>query len=253
MAKLTVDDIEQLKKFRLCVKESHSPLSIDGLDLLDESKLMNYFNRIQTYFPTENKAALGSMFIKRYAFIATIALYSMTILNKLLNVQLNNVSIESEEVNDSIWLPSIRLKFSNASEIHQDRCKRRDELLQSLFKENINLVIQSISKCTKVSKWILWENIAVYIFWMYESLLEDPHFSDQKKKIEDDFYYIVQKAEGKLFGNDHKNPLVRFYNPKVYNEMYQMEIRERTTCCLYYLTNEEKDRCRGCPCFKGSV
>jgi len=249
MVKLTIDELEQLKKYRLNVNKAAPKLSIECLDLLNEEKIKYFFNQMQVYIQTDHKAALGSMFIKRYAFISVIALYSLSNLNKLLNVQLNNVTIYSyEDETNNNWLPFFHLKDITVKDIRQNRNKYRDELLKTLFKNNIDRVIQTVAKCAKVSKWVLWENVAIYIFWLYETLLEDPSVVEQKERINKDFLYIVQRADGKLFGQMNQNPLSRFYRPKAYNEKYQMEIRERMTCCLYYLTNKEGNRCKSCPC-----
>ena len=86
---------------------------------------------------------------------------------------------------------------------------------------------------TKQSKLILWDNIAIYLFWLYETVLPKNRRT-QKYRIEpkEDFDYLISEAPETLFGNEHTNPIKRYYHKKVYIEDLQEEVRVRTTCCF---------------------
>lgn len=242
------DEIQQLKKFRLCEQSSPSDLSIAVSDLLDKEKLQNFLSKLQDTIDAPDKAVTASMFLKRYGFFAVLSLYSMTILDKQLNVSCENVSIETEFNNEiSVWLPNFRLTSLECDSPLENRQQWRDKYLNSLFSEHIHLVIDVLSREAKISKFILWENIAIYIFWLYDMLLEDEQFNKHRATIEEDYKYIVETAKGNLFGPYNRNPITRYYTKKMYFPEHDKEIRVRKTCCFYYQTTSQSDHCLTCP------
>ena len=76
--------------------------------------------------------------------------------------------------------------------------------LKEFFSKNIHILIDQLSKVTKQSKLILWENIAIYIFWLYETVLHKirgrRNTESSKEKI---FIISFLKLLKALFGNDH--------------------------------------------------
>lgn len=242
------DEIKQLKNFRLSEQPYPSELSIAVSDLLDKEKLTSYLSKLQETIDAPDQKVTASMLVKRYGFFAVLSLYSMTILNKQLNVSLNNVFIETDENKEiSVWLPNFRLQNLECCVAEDNRMGWRDKYLKSLFSEHIQVIIDVLSRETKISKLILWENIAIYIYWLYEMLLEEERFDMYKTIIEDDFNYVVGNANGYLFGPDNRNPLSRYFSKKTYHTEHDKEIRVRKTCCLYYQTTSQNDHCLTCP------
>ena len=47
----------------------------------------------------------------------------------------------------------------------ENRYEWREKALKEFFSENAHILINQLSKVTKQSKLILWENIAIYRFW----------------------------------------------------------------------------------------
>lgn len=246
MASFTKVQIDKLKDYRLTLDPIDSELSIECQKLLDREALTIYLTRLQQEFQTSKRAVSGSMLLKRYGFLAALALYSMSMWNKMINVTLENVSIQSSYKKD-VWLPNFLLKTLQVNDMEHDRHKKRDELLTVLFRHHFDRVINSVSQAAKISPVVLWENVAIYIFWMYESLRNEDLSNEVKERVKDDFEYVINEAKGELFHANEHNPLTPFYRPKVYESTVNKEIRVRKTCCLYYLTDGGTIRCQSCP------
>ncbi|MFT4412909.1 (2Fe-2S)-binding protein [Fredinandcohnia humi] len=243
-------EINQLKEFRYIDTKFPSELSIQVEDLLKEDRMKRYVANLQKKISAPDKRVAASMFMKRYGFFAVLNLYSMTILNKRLNTSLDNLSLETNDDEEEIWYwnPKFYLKDINTIPAPADtREKWREATIKAIFHDNIHDILEQLAHLTKLSKKVLWENIAIYIFWLYESLLSDPKFVDKISTIKEDFEFIVNQADGQLFGPLSFNPLTRFYRDKVYRPEYDQEIRTRTTCCLYYKITSAGDRCKTCP------
>jgi ferric iron reductase protein FhuF len=243
------DEVEQLKNYRLTEEAYPSDLSISVTELLNKIELNPFLQKLQDILTAPDLKVTASMIAKRYGFFAVLSLYSMTILNKRLNVKIENVSLENNEDKElSVWLPNFRLEDLEVLDTDLNREGWRDDYLGELFSEHIHELVLILSKETKITKLVLWENIAIYIFWLYDMLLEDERFSNIKDRIKEDYLYVVEKAPGHLFGPYNKNPLARYFTPKTYFPEHNKEIRVRKTCCFYYQTTvNQDDHCLTCP------
>ncbi|WP_243387784.1 siderophore-iron reductase FhuF [Bacillus kexueae] len=246
MSTLTIEQWQLLQSFGLTFETVESELSIESIDLLDEQRLNAYLERIKSPLSANKISVCGSLLIKRYGVLAAIGLYSMSMWNKVLNVELTNVSIQSHHQN-GVWSPKLHLKTLTVEELEGNREEKRTEWIIRLFKKHIDPLISAVSKIAKVSPRILWENVAVYILWMYESIPIEQLSCNLKKRVTDDFLFVVEQARGDMFGQYDHNPLTPFAQPKRFNEQVGKEIRMRKTCCLYYKTNDEQIRCQTCP------
>jgi ferric iron reductase protein FhuF len=242
MAELSKKEIESLAKYRLSTEKSVTDHIINGVDLLNPVKLQELFEGgLQIKLNTDNHRVIGSMLIKRYAFLASLALNAMSLFDKGINSAIHNIILQTDE-NDPLWLPKFYFEDQEVTIPAMNRVQWRKAVVQNLFMDNIEKVIMAISKEAKISKLILWENIAIYIFWMYETVLQDPSLPDDTAiQVRDDFQFVVMEAPPQLFGAKARNPLTQFYLPK------QNDIRMRKTCCLFYLTSKNNDRCQTCP------
>ncbi|WP_010676471.1 IucA/IucC family C-terminal-domain containing protein [Bacillus timonensis] len=242
-------EIEQLKEFRLSDRQFRSSLSSPISTLFKDENINLYLEKIQQKISAPDKRVAASMFMKRYGFFAVLNLYAMTILNKRLNVSLSNISLETND-SEELWYWNPKFYFADLQTVpapSQFREKWRDDTVRTIFRENINEVLQTLSTNSGLSKKVLWENISIYVYWLYESVLAKPKFDGQRERILDDFEYLIKKAEGELFGPITWNPLARYFGVKVYRPEYDQNIRTRKTCCLYYKTTSTKERCKTCP------
>ncbi|PLS02630.1 siderophore-iron reductase FhuF [Neobacillus cucumis] len=233
-------ELTQLEKYRF---SSDLPQSFMVKDLLKDEYLKDFLKKLTAILGAPNEKATASIFIKRYAFVAVMSLYTMTAWNKRLDVSLSNIKMESPKTGED-WLPS----FSLVNDKLQpwDGTKRphwRQDIVKSLFAENLELLIRKLEKTVGISRLILWENIAVYLFWLFEKELKD----HPSAHVLDDFNYMLFQAEGGLFGTYKRNPLLRYYGMKTNMVEWNEEVRIRSTCCFSYQLPAGK-RCKTCPC-----
>ncbi|WP_225986105.1 IucA/IucC family C-terminal-domain containing protein [Psychrobacillus glaciei] len=235
--------MDQLRSLRLTTERMHSELSIETTLLLDEQHLKEYVDTIRQRIGAANEKVAASLFMKRYAFLPAIYLYAMTSWNERLNVSYENVSIETDNSKE-IWLPNFHFHNLETEISRSNREKWRTTCIESLFKEHVSPIIELLSHITKVSKLILWENVVVYISWLYEKvLLEDRNSKEIVSRAKEDFHFIISHAPGNLFGDYGVNPISRFYKEDI-----DYDSRRRSTCCYSHLTTN-KQYCSTCPHF----
>jgi len=214
--------------------------SFDVAALMDEVFLKDFLENLSDAIKSPSEKAVASIFIKRYAFLAVMALYAMA-WNKKLNVSLDNVKMEGAEQGKD-WLPGISLKDAAVQDWDgSEHSQWRASVFKDIFANNIDPLISQLEKTVGISKLILWENIAVYIFWLYESELKE------NDRAAEDFRYFISEAEGSLFGRYKLNPMQKYFAEKTYLEEWDTEVRVRKTCCFTYQLPAGK-RCKTCPC-----
>jgi ferric iron reductase protein FhuF len=167
--------------------------------------------------------------------LSVIYLHTMTTCNKRLNISFENVSLETKD-GDELWLPFFYFHHLDVQNLEGNREDWRASSIESLFKEHLSPILNILSNVAKVSKLVLWENIAVYIFWLYETvLLEEEISRNVVKRAEEDFHFILSPTSSKLFGEYSENPLARYYKKEL-----GIRSRKRITCCYSHLTNSSK-------------
>jgi ferric iron reductase protein FhuF len=226
--------------FRLTTTIStDSRFSISSIDLLNEVKCSEYLDKITGLFKSPSRMVTASQFAKRYSFL-TIApsLYAMTMLNKGLDFSVENCHVESTFRDDSTWLPKVRLNDQIVSlpEVG-GRNEWRNQVVKNIFAGNISKVWHSVSKAANIPISILWENTAIYVYWLYEKRIGG----------HEDFQFLLNEAPASLFG-EKRNPLTRFNSPKCEIPTSDQPVRVRKTCCYYYeVSPDKKTYCSSCP------
>ena len=104
----------------------------------------------------------------------------------------------------------------------------------------------SLTQITHIPMATLWENTAIYVYWLYEKRMQEFTDDEHRQLIEDDFHYLLFELDGKLFGCKD-NPLYTYYSKIYQNPLTGSSIRVRKTCCLYYKTKPGNPFCSGCP------
>lgn len=217
-------------------------------DLLDPDISQAYLQKVSHIYETDSTVAAVSMFAKRYAYLVIAAnLYSISYFNKGYNLELENGEMESQ-YHGGAWLPKARLKDWTMTEPAAGRREQwRDEVLERMFAGNLSRVWGALAKLAKVPKSILWENTAIYVYWLYEKNFGAGANPEQRRRLEEDYHYLLHAAPAQLFG-EKRNPLIQFNRPKVTRTGYEQPIRVRKTCCFYYITSDKQDDyCSSCP------
>ncbi|WP_175478156.1 IucA/IucC family C-terminal-domain containing protein [Bacillus sp. UNCCL13] len=248
MSELSKQEQEELSEFRLSFIGDKKE-AIHTVQFLDPLFLKTYLQELSLKIGSPSLKVTASIFMKRYAFLAVIGLFAMSRWDKRIDLSMKNVWLENAS-NSFIWLPAFSL--DNPVAVELDSTTERDEwrksVIDELFSQHISLLIEQLNKVTKISKLILWENIAVYVFWLYETVLSGAGDEERQQMIENDFKFIFTGAGGQLYGQYNHNPLARFNHPKKHFVETNEEIRIRKTCCFSYKLGSSMKRCKTCPC-----
>ncbi len=240
------------QSYRLTTSASeHRELSITCTDLLNPELALPFLQKVGAFWETDSMTATVSLFAKRYAYLTIAAgLYAMSRYNKGLDLSLDNCSLESY-LQGEAWLPKALLMNAEVScPVQGTRAAWRDEVLQRMFADNLAHVWAALSKMCGVSQAVLWENTAIYVYWLYENQFADGASEQERQQIEADYRYLVQEAPAHLFAQ-RSNPLKKFDSPKRVTAVSDTPIRVRKTCCFYYLAADEPDDyCPTCPKLK---
>lgn len=238
---LLVQELTNLEKYRL---RAELQQAFNVADLMDIAYLTDFVKKLSYTIGAPSEKIAASIFMKRYAFIAVISLYTMTANDKKMNVSLKNIQMEeSIQGRGKDWLPLISFKDQTIEDWNgENRQEWRNSIFRDLFANNIYPLIEIFEKTFKISKLILWENIAVYLFWLYETELKD------HSNALEDFRFLIIEAEGNLFGRNLQNPFQKYYTEKRFIESLHEEVRIRKTCCFTYQLDSKPKRCKTCPC-----
>lgn len=243
-SKLTEQEIGELSRFRFTsiLEQKSSVAQINQL-LIDEN-MEHFLEEVKINTKAPDLKVAASVFVKYYAVVVVMHLYALSSWNKRLHFSLDSLYLKNKEL-EGYWLPEYYFENLVAEEFTgEDRDEWRNQAIQHLFHEIISPILIMLAKEAKVSKAILWENIAVYIDWLYEKI-----FDNQENVNFDDYDFLVNQAPGELFGPYQKNPLHRYHTEPVYLSELNESIRIRKTCCFTYLLGEKRTYCQTCPLY----
>ncbi|WP_163098957.1 IucA/IucC family C-terminal-domain containing protein [Peribacillus alkalitolerans] len=234
-----------LTKFRLSTNSDfkNTESYLNSTSLIES--LGANLNEIKVKIGTADDKVAASLLIKRYAFLSVIGLVMMSAFNKKLDYSADNVALV-DHVDKGLWLPQFAFHSMKMQDISEHREEWRRIIVQELFAEHIFELIDVLSKSTKISKLILWENVAVYLFWIYEVLQDMYKESPIKERLSEDFLFILSEDAAVLFGKYHSNPINRYFYKKTNVKLDEEPIRVRMTCCLSNRLSN-KGSCKTCP------
>ncbi|MFA9558123.1 IucA/IucC family C-terminal-domain containing protein [Evansella sp. AB-rgal1] len=250
-ASLSQEELDYLtENFRLTTNQfAEKQYSFLPQSLVDVATCANYLEELTHLLQSPSMKVTASQFSKRYAFLAIApSLYAMSMYNKGLHLDVENCYVESNQ-KDDLWLPRMGLNNMQVS-VPEDgnRNAWRDEVIHSIFANNIAKVWKNIATVANVSLSVLWENTGVYVYWLYEEKMGTLGEMDgsQCSIIQGDLEYLVREASSMLFGEPY-NPLQKFYSPRCKETSSGKMVRERKTCCYYYQMTSTPAYCHSCP------
>lgn len=244
MPQIYRDEIIYLKdNFRFVDYAEEVSTTLD--ELLDEEYLLKYLHEISAHFNTDNIFIIGSQLMKRLAFNVVLPpLYLMTIHRMKLDLDFRKMWIVPNIVGD-LWLPNLYLEDFAVEKIEENEL---EDYLKSLFTK-MNELVEIVTKVTRVPKPNLWENISVYVYWLYETKLKDERFKENADRIKSDFELLIRGLDADAFGGQC-NQLTNFYWGR---RIEEDGTRIRRTCCFYYGANSGRKTCTTCPHTEESV
>ncbi|WP_456273433.1 IucA/IucC family C-terminal-domain containing protein [Bacillus sp. AK031] len=248
MSRVMLSDWEKewLESFRLSMERPSEEKLTPASELMEAGGLKKFLSENAGKIGSEDLKTASSLLVKRYAFLAVISLFSFSVFNKKLNVSPENVMLVDGEKN-GLWMPGFYFTDYTANLV-DDRDLAREEVVREVFRNHLFLLIESVKKVSKLSNLITWENVAIYIFWVYEGLLQHEDLQHARERMEEDFRWLIDENTTHLIGPYHQNPLARYYTKKQYVREQDTILRVRKTCCFSYkLEGGESLRCRTCP------
>ncbi|WP_053360489.1 IucA/IucC family C-terminal-domain containing protein [Bacillus sp. FJAT-27251] len=241
---MTPQEREELSRFRYTPELKDRDKTNIGA-LLEEEALLSFLEGVKQEIQAPDLRVAASVFTKYFAFIPVIYLYSLSAWDKKLAVSLDQLWLQSNE-RDGKWLPEYFFQDVRVEKrADEDRNAWRDEALKHLFSEIVFPIVDQLSTKMHLSRYILWENISVYISWLYRNILNPA----EAPRAAEDFEYLVQKAPGRLFGPYDRNPLQLYHAEPEYLEEASEHVYVRKTCCLTYKLGEKRTYCRTCPLY----
>jgi siderophore-iron reductase FhuF len=243
---LSEQERDQLGIFRFLTNRPVESELTSAQQLTNPEGLTKFLHDYSSQIGTEDKQALSSLLVKRYAFLAVISLFTFSVFNKKLNVSQDNVFLANGEKN-GLWMPGFYF-IDQKAEIVDDRETAREDMAREVFLNHLFPLIEAVKKVSNLSNLITWENIAVYLYWVYEGLAEQEELQHVRRRMEEDFQWLLQDSNARLFGPYHQNPLARYFTDKQYVAEQDSVLRVRKTCCFSYkIRGGERNRCTTCP------
>lgn len=247
---LLTEEWEVLAAFGLKAYQADEPLAIDSSKLLDDALCLETLHKIMPELGAPNLKVTASLVIKRVAFL-TLApvLCAMSGFDKGLDASIEN-SVFEYPLDNRIWQSKMPLKNTSVSVLERSdkegRAAWRHEILSKVFSGHLTLLVEQFYRLTKVSRRILWENIAVRVFSIYEQRILTNIAEEKRVIAEADYAYLLDKNTTQLFGLN-ENPLTVFYRDKELTALSDNPVRVRRTCCFYYQATEPPVYCGSCP------
>ncbi|MFD1737716.1 siderophore-iron reductase FhuF [Bacillus salitolerans] len=242
---LQCDELQVLvENYRVTTQTFSNGLSFQCNELLNFDRLDAIFQLLAGKYGVSEKYVLASQFMKRYGYMVTVPFfYALSVWNKALPIKIEETGVQTDDL-EGVWLPKLYLQSISISTPGSNRNEWREQAVKDLFEKHLNKVIKMLAKPAKVSRQVLWENTAVYIFWIYEKMMED---YPENRDIVDDFQFLLH-ADGSLFGEGNTyNPIGKFYTEKRYIPQKNQSLRVRKTCCFYNRLPKVTDSCTTCP------
>lgn len=247
IARLLPGEIEVLASFGLKVPPTMDDIfAHDSVLLLNDEQCLETLNKIMPKLGAPDLKVTASLVIKRIAFLVLApALYSMTVYSKGLDLSIKN-SVFEYHLKDRLWQSGMPIKSFDVSYARYDRDVWRNDVLEKSFSGHLTLLVNQFYHVTKVPKRILWENVAVRVFSIFERRIFPQVTGKAKEMAQQDLAFIVDPDTRHIFALD-ENPLTRYYRTKRAVSGSDELIRVRRTCCFYYKATEPAEYCSTCP------
>ncbi len=237
MDTLSLNEQEKLKKFRVYFHKER-PLNYGSLQQMMNSAGANTYLKTNEYqIGSSLPKVAASLLSKRIAFIAVAHLYTMTVFNATLSSQPKDWALIST-VKNGLWILDFYLIEEQIERMTGDRDTWKKEAVQKWFQQLIAPAVCSLCLATGLSKKTVWENIRIYIDWLYLDVLTDPQYNSIQTSVEKDYHWITEPTM-KFLGNNHlKNPFAA---------LPRFQRSQRETCCLSHLLDRGAKKCKNCP------
>ncbi|OLO05429.1 MULTISPECIES: IucA/IucC family C-terminal-domain containing protein [Salinicola] len=233
---------------RLKSAERADSRSLNVADFLDPRRCRELLDHLGPVIGSPERRTTASLLSKRLGFLLTGApLYALSICDRRLDLSASNCVIEYA-YDDGVWTSSLPLWTLESEALAASRRhSARRETLHVLFAQTIVPLWQRLREVGGVPERILWENLAVRVYSLYERRLTGLACTHAIQRRDEDYRFLLA-ADPSLFGLDF-NPLARFFHARTRPEDND-SVRFRRTCCLYFKATCPREYCQACPLIK---
>ncbi|ANU09525.1 hypothetical protein BBH88_03990 [Planococcus antarcticus DSM 14505] len=246
LCRLAAEESAYLAEHFRLLEEADGEEKISLSQLKDPEFLEDFLELLKTELGTDSTLAAGSQLMKRIGYLAVVPpLYAAAVFKKALNMDFDACYLVPRRQGD-LWMPQLFLEDISALKLAGEaRSNRFETFARELF-GGLAVVVQAVSTAASVPKSVLWENVAVYVYWLYESHLMEESDSAVQLQARWDFEFILNELPSSAFG-ERVNPLQKFYKKKTVATGENETVRIRQTCCFSYETEGDKGYCKNCP------
>ncbi|WP_353979089.1 IucA/IucC family C-terminal-domain containing protein [Salinicola endophyticus] len=215
----------------------------------DPRRCAELLARLGPVLGSPDRRTTASLLSKRLGFLLTgVPLYLLSVCDRGLDLAPGNCLIDLRH-DGQAWrstLPLRSLRLQRWAPAARERA--RHDLLKQLFAGLITPLWQTLREVGGVPPRMLWENLAVRVYSLYERRLAELEGglvdAAARRRCEADYRFLLE-AEPELFGLE-ANPLARFHHAKT-RRADGVEVRYRRSCCLYYRAACPVAYCQSCP------
>ena len=210
-------------------------------DLLDPLSCREIIQDFASRIEARNLTCAGSMFIKYWAVPLLYPYwYGALIYQVSLSWSLDQVVLDLPQ--DWLWDRTLLLDM-HKKENH--RLIQRHERFTSLFNQIVNdltCIFKVISRVTKVTMSLIWENTALRILQFYDMLQRRGVAFAVEQNIQEQRHYLAH-LHADVFGLK-TNP----FSNLIDHWSSDINTYAREKCCFYFqLPEAEHEYCKGCP------
>ncbi|WP_417551732.1 IucA/IucC family C-terminal-domain containing protein [Marinomonas fungiae] len=219
---------------------------IDAAQLLDNGQCLATLEQIMPALGAPNLKVAASLTLKRLAFLVLApTLYSLSRFDKGLDVSLSQCAFDYR-LENRIWQSKLPLKHIEVTPLRGDRAAWRAQVLRQAFAEHLTPVLEAFHQLTRSPKRILWENVAVRVFSIYERRVLPGLEGERQATAQADYAWLLSEEASAAFGLE-ANPIAEFDAAFTELESVGEPVRVRRTCCYYYRATEPQEFCSNCP------
>lgn len=230
--------------FRLRTRDEADPRNRLAHSLLDADICRQMLKTMMPLTGAPDLAITASLYVKRLAFLTTgNVLYAMSVFDKGLILSLTECQLEYAHDN-GLWTSSLPANLVESTAPADGREQWREMIVGALFKDFLSPLLNVLSEVSGIPIQILWENVAVRVYSLYQGRMDDLD-PQQEQRRQADYDWLLNKADPAVFGLPW-DPLKRFNRP-LKQTLTGEKVRFRRTCCFYYKATCPVDYCHNCP------
>lgn len=226
--------------------EDNIGFRIEAVQLLDDEQCLATLEQIMHALGAPNLKVAASLTIKRLAFLVLApTLYSLSRFDKGLDVSLSQCVFDFR-LENRIWQSKLPLKSVQITPLCGDRAAWRAQVFRRVLAEHLTPVVETFQRLTCSPKRILWENVAVRVFSIYERRVLPGLEGERQAIAQADYAWLLSEEASAVFGLE-TNPIAEFDTAFTELESGGELVRVRRTCCYYYRATEPQEFCSNCP------